>query len=76
MIACVQEMAEVMLQSGPRIRLWCNHRSALTNITEDADAMIRVPNGNADSTAACTLLVRLELVCVIQLECFDRGESP
>ena len=38
------------------------------------DAMIRVPHGNADSTAACTLLVRLELVCVMQLECLDRGD--
>lgn len=74
MIACVQEMAEVMLPSGPRIRLWCIHRSVLTNITEGADAMIRVPHGNADSTAACTLLVRLELVCVMQLECLDRGD--
>jgi hypothetical protein len=74
MIARVQEMAEVILPSGPRIRLWCSHRSVLTGITEDADAMIRLPKGEADSTAACTLLVRLELVCVTQLACCDRGD--
>jgi hypothetical protein len=73
MIACVQEMAEVMLPSGPRIRLWCSHRSSLAGITEDADGMLRLQKGETDGNAACHVLVRLELVCVTQLECCDRG---
>ena len=73
MIACVQEMAEVVLPSGPRIRLWCNHRSSLKDVTEDTDGMIRLEKHDADSTAACHVLVRLDMVCVTQLECKDRG---
>ena len=71
MVACVQEMAEVVLPDGPRIRLWCSHRTPLAGITEDADGMFRLAKRD---TEACMLLVRLEVVSVTQLKCCERGD--
>ena len=71
-IACVQELAEVVLPRGSYIRMWCTHRQS-TGVTEGADAMMRLSKKDACS-AGCTLLVRLEQVSITQLLCEDRGD--
>jgi hypothetical protein len=68
-IACVEEMVEVVLSSGPSIRLWCSRRTALEGVTEGSDGMLRVPKPPTDSS----IWVRLERASVCQLECCDRG---
>ena len=73
MVACVQEMAEVLLPGGAVVRLWCSHRRSLEGVTEDADGMFRLAKHADKSCAACVLLVRLEKVCVTQLQCQDRN---
>ena len=71
-VACVQEMAEVVLPGGPKVRLWCTDRISLEGITEDADGMFRLKKPSP-TAAACTLLVRLETVCVTNLKCCERN---
>lgn len=72
MIARVQEMAEVLLPTGPHVRLWCTERRS-QGISEGLDGMICIPKRSAN-VSACDLLVRLELVSVQSLICCDRGE--
>ena len=71
-VACVREMAEVVLPGGPKVRLWCTDRISLEGITEDADGMFRLKKPSP-TAAACTLLVRLETVCVTNLKCCERN---
>jgi hypothetical protein len=70
-LARVSEMAEVVLPSGPCVRLWCTDRRS-SGIVEGVDGMIRIWKQGA-ATSACELLVRLETVSMVALLCCDRG---
>ena len=70
-LARVSEMAEVVLPSGPCVRLWCTDRRS-SGIVEGVDGMIRIWKRDA-ATSACELLVRLETVSMVALLCCDRG---
>lgn len=73
MIAHVCEMAEVRIQSGMCIRLWCDQRQAMGSISEDADGMIRIDKAQVSSTVKTRVLVRFEECSVTLLQCVDRG---
>jgi hypothetical protein len=64
-------MAEVVLPSGPCVRLWCTDRRS-SGIVEGVDGMIRIWKRDA-ATPACELLVLLETVSMAALLCCDRG---
>ena len=69
LVVRVHEMAELTMHDRSCLRLWGTESRSLAGMVEASDGMLRL----SKSMRTSSLLIRLEMVSVMQLLCEDRG---